>query len=336
MASRLSPEYLAQDRRPQARIGISVVTVLSGIVVLVRVYARCKIIRSFGYDDGLICVAMLINIAIMALTFQVLRYGAGLHIASLSASDVPYLYKWLVSAQLAYMLALWLCRLSGIAFYQRLNPRTGPYSLILKLSIAFVTSIFITQTLIIALQCIPLSALWGATKGKCIGSKAVFYSTASMTIICDSLILLLPIYIIFTIQANLTRKVALASVMCFGIFTSICRILAMIPAIEDSDATWYFSVVMVWSDTEVSTAIIALSLPALKGLFSGMRNKRKALSEDGRYGTLTEDRKMENFNRFRHEGNQPSDFYGGRTSERDSSGVVGNNPSDEALWREDI
>jgi hypothetical protein len=153
----------------------------------------------------------------MALTFQVLRYGAGLHIDALSESDVPYLYKWLVSAQLVYMLALWLCRLSGIAFYKRLNPRIGPYSLILKLSFAFVTAVFIAQILIIALQCIPLSALWGATKGKCLGSKAVFYSTASMTIVCDSLILFLPIYIILTIQANLTRKVALACVMCFGI-----------------------------------------------------------------------------------------------------------------------
>jgi hypothetical protein len=58
MVSQLSAEYLAQDRRPQARIGISVVTALSGIVVLIRVYARYKFMKSFGYDDGLICLAM--------------------------------------------------------------------------------------------------------------------------------------------------------------------------------------------------------------------------------------------------------------------------------------
>lgn len=52
----------------------------------------------------------------------------------------------------------------------------------------------------------------------------------------------------------------------------------MIPATTKEDATWYFSVVMVWSDAEVSSAIIALSLPALKGLYTllskgGSRNR---------------------------------------------------------------
>lgn len=54
----LTPEFLAQDRRPQARIGIGIVTALSGIIVLIRVYARWFMIRSFGWDDGLICIAM--------------------------------------------------------------------------------------------------------------------------------------------------------------------------------------------------------------------------------------------------------------------------------------
>ena len=54
----LTPEFLAQDRRPEARIGLGVVTALSGVVVLIRVYARWFMIRSFGWDDGLICIAM--------------------------------------------------------------------------------------------------------------------------------------------------------------------------------------------------------------------------------------------------------------------------------------
>lgn len=49
----------------------------------------------------------------------------------------------------------------------------------------------------------------------------------------------------------------------------------MIPAVTEPDATWYFSVVMTWSDVEVSTAIIALSLPAMKGLFGLVARRRK-------------------------------------------------------------
>ncbi|RAK96824.1 uncharacterized protein BO80DRAFT_448986 [Aspergillus ibericus CBS 121593] len=271
----LTPEFLAQDRRPQARIGIGVVTALSGVVVLIRVYAPWSLIRSFGWDDGLICIAMLMNIVVMALSLQVLRYGAGLHIWALDLAKTPLLYKWLVAAQLVYMIALWVCRLSGLAFYHRLNPMPQ-FQLYLRVSFAFVTAVMFAQVLIIALQCVPLAALWGGAEGKCMGSKTVFISTAAMTIICDSLILFLPIKIVFSIKANATRKAALSVVL-----TSVCRIVSMIPAINETDATWYFSVVMVWSDTEVSTAIIALSLPALKGLVGAVAGStRKATSQE--------------------------------------------------------
>jgi hypothetical protein len=122
----------------------------------------------------------------------------------------------------------------------------------------------------------------------------------------------------------------------------------MIPAIEDADATWYFSVVMVWSDTEVSTAIIALSLPALKGLFGGIRNKRKGSSQDGVYGSLTEDsHKMQHLSHFqpgsdgvRHLGDEQPDvgIYEGEPSTKhiiSSEVAVHDNDSDEVLWRKD-
>lgn len=57
--------------------------------------------------------------------------------------------------------------------------------------------------------------------------------------------------------------------------------VAMVAAIRHpQDATWYFSVVMVWSCTEISTAIIALSLPALRSLFVKVRQNRSTAAKD--------------------------------------------------------
>jgi hypothetical protein len=44
------------------------------------------------------------------------------------------------------------------------------------------------------------------------------------------------------------------------------------------DATWYFPGVMIWSATEISAAIIALSLPALRALF-GVWNRNRSMNE---------------------------------------------------------
>ncbi|KAE8148708.1 hypothetical protein BDV25DRAFT_12616 [Aspergillus avenaceus] len=328
----LTPEFLAQDRRPQATIGIGVVTALSGIVVLFRVYARLLLIRSFGWDDGLICAAMIMNIVVMALTLQVLRHGAGRHIWAIDLDQGPLLYKWLVAAQLVYMVALWLCRISGLAFYRRLNPMPQ-FQRYLRVAFAFVTAVLIAQVLIIALQCIPLAALWSGAPGKCMGSKAVFISTAAMTIICDSIILLLPMKIVFSIRASSARKVGLSFVLCFGVFavmTSVCRIISMIPVIREPDATWYFSVVMVWSDTEISTAIIALSLPALKGLVGAVADSTRKGSSQEQDSSGHRELPLQ----LVHPEHSRLIYQGPDSCSNNAGASIGDRGSEEVLWRE--
>lgn len=43
---------------------------------------------------------------------------------------------------------------------------------------------------------------------------------------------------------------------------------------NDHDTTWFFSPVIAWTCTEISAAIIALSLPALRAIFGFLKKKR--------------------------------------------------------------
>ncbi|KAJ5178257.1 uncharacterized protein N7500_000956 [Penicillium coprophilum] len=269
-SSEYSAVFLAEDRRQPAIIGMVVVTTLSLLVVLVRLYARGYLIHELGWDDLTIVIAQLVSWIVLGLSIMVIHYGSGQHLAALmnDPETLVHMYKWLVGAQLVYMFNLWLCRVSGIAFYARLNqmPR---FILYLRISFAFVTFVYVAQTLIVALQCIPLAALWGGAEGKCMGSVTVFISTSGLTIACDLLVLLLPINIIFSL-------------------TSILRMVSMIVALRHpEDATWYFSVVMVWSTTETSAAIIALSLPALRALFGFWSRKRSTMNHSDSDQTRT-------------------------------------------------
>ncbi|KAJ5200426.1 ATPase P-type K/Mg/Cd/Cu/Zn/Na/Ca/Na/H-transporter [Penicillium cf. griseofulvum] len=47
---------------------------------------------------------------------------------------------------------------------------------------------------------------------------------------------------------------------------------------DPDDTTWYFFVVMVWSATKISSAIIALSLPALRALFGVWDRNRSMMN----------------------------------------------------------
>ncbi|KAJ5923576.1 hypothetical protein N7454_008821 [Penicillium verhagenii] len=276
---------MSEDRGRSAIIGMYIVTALSTIVVLIRLYARGLLIRELGWDDYIIVFGQLFAWVDMALSIQVVKYGGGEHLLALISDPekMVKMYKWLVAAQMIYFAALWMCRVSGLAFYARLNPMPR-FKLYIRLAFAFVTAVWVSQTLIIALQCIPLQALWDSSiTGKCLTSTQVFLSTSVMTIICDSLILILPVNIVLKLQVNFARKATLLFVFCFGIFaivTSILRMVSMIVALDHpSDVTWYFSVVMAWSTSEISAIIIALSLPSLRGLFSILRMKTRTTDQ---------------------------------------------------------
>jgi hypothetical protein len=60
MSAEFSAAYLAEDRRQPAVIGIVVVTALSFIVVVIRLYARRILIRELGLDDLFILLAQVI------------------------------------------------------------------------------------------------------------------------------------------------------------------------------------------------------------------------------------------------------------------------------------
>ncbi|KAJ5358369.1 uncharacterized protein N7496_010782 [Penicillium cataractarum] len=330
MSSEYSAAYLAEDRRQLAMVGIVVVTALSFIVVMIRLYARRVLIRELGWDDLFILLAQLTSWATMALCMMLLRYGSGRHLAALVSTPetLVKMYKWLVTTQLVYMFNLWLCRVSGLAFYARINPMPQ-FILYLRVSFAFISAVYIAQTLIIALQCIPLAALWGAVEGKCMGSKIVFVSTGALTIACDSLILILPLKIVLSLQTKLARKLALLGILCFGIFavvTSILRMISMIVSIEhEDDITWYFSPVIAWTCAEISAGIIALSLPALRSIFGFLKEKRS--TKDQSYSNGSRGIGLDSVSRKRQR-----IFHGPNGYENTTEIDCARSPSQEALW----
>lgn len=53
----LTPEFLAEDARTGPRVGIIIVNSVAVLILGLRVYARCFLIKCFGWDDGLMCIA---------------------------------------------------------------------------------------------------------------------------------------------------------------------------------------------------------------------------------------------------------------------------------------
>ncbi|KAL2808630.1 hypothetical protein BJX63DRAFT_408675, partial [Aspergillus granulosus] len=115
------------------------------------------------------------------------------------------------------MFDLWLCRLCWLAFYARLSP-IPLFTLYLQLYFSCITVIWVIQSLVITLQCVPLATLWSAAEGKCMGGKTVLIITSALTIACDLLLLLLPIHIVCSLQMRLVKKLMPMAILCSSVF----------------------------------------------------------------------------------------------------------------------
>ena len=76
----------------------------------------------------------------------------------------------------------------------------------------------ITTFLLTALHCVPIQANWDVTivGAKCMNFADFVTGTASVSILTDALVLLLPIWIVSNLQIQKKQKLVLIAILSFG------------------------------------------------------------------------------------------------------------------------
>lgn len=96
---------------------------------------------------------------------------------------------------------------------------------------------------------------------------------------------------------------------------------------HEDDATWYFSPVIAWTCAEISAAIIALSLPALRAIFGFVKERRS--TKDQSYSNGSEGIGLDSVPRSL---TKPRLFRGSDIYENTTEVDCARTPSREALW----
>ncbi|KAL7271332.1 hypothetical protein RUND412_005925 [Rhizina undulata] len=224
--------------------------------------------RTFRRDDWLISVA----------TVKV-TYGTGKHY-----SDVPDRYldpmgpiQLNNASRILYIIAVGLTKISVLAFLAHLNPYNS-IRLCIKALIIAISAFVVIGSLLIMLQCIPMSAVLivanfdGNSKqtSKCMNLNVLAFAVPGVNTLLDFLVWTLPVKIIWHVRATLRQKLAMVMWMCLGLtacIASLMRIYALAELRFHDDPTWYLVDVNIWITAEISIAIICTCCPALKQLF---------------------------------------------------------------------
>ncbi|KAK2737069.1 hypothetical protein FQN55_001281 [Onygenales sp. PD_40] len=258
----------ATETRGHQTITIVIIfTILALIAVALRGITRFWILKSHGWDDIFIGIAMIGSIATGICQCQQVRYGSGKHVQYVTEFETMMSLKYLFFSIHFYNTGLCATKAGILLLYRRIFTYRS-MNILSTAAMVLVACYWITVIVSGILMCIPVDAFWtGIEPKKCVDQFKLYFANAGINIGTDFMVLLLPITYIWRLQVSQRQKITLAVVMSLGTFTclmSILRLYGLIVLSKSKDPTWEQPATAYWSSIELNMGIICASLPTLK------------------------------------------------------------------------
>ncbi|KAF2136817.1 uncharacterized protein K452DRAFT_117195 [Aplosporella prunicola CBS 121167] len=246
---------------------------LATFFLILRLFARCHVLRLFGWDDFLVLIGQICAWIFGILSMVNIKNGYGIHIWNLSVYKVIAFKKYDLAEENVYCLGVMFIKLSVLVFYLRLNPdetfRKATFCLM-----GLVVAYNVLSMIVFTCVCVPVRAQWDVlmTNAKCINQLAFVYANASLNVVTDFFGLFLPIRMVWDLQFRSTKhKILLLIALTAGSFVcilSIVRIITTLPYNNSNDVTWYKVTTAKWCMVEINALTITACIPTLKPLLN--------------------------------------------------------------------
>ncbi|CAG9985187.1 unnamed protein product [Clonostachys byssicola] len=283
-------EYLAENLGPGVATVCIVLTSISTIFILLRLFTRGKIMAKLHADDWLASLSVLFQWACVAFVILAIKAGNGRHFDTLSIDEREGTIFWTVLALPMGMLAFSIPKLGVAALLTRIMNPTKQHKLAVWGLTSFCASTVVASIILIFAQCTPMRALWdlSVVDKKCIpGSVVVDFLifSGSVSAFTDLYLALYPATVLFKLQMNVRKKIALSVALGIGSVATVIAIkkCTRLPALAEKDFTYKTSDLVLWVVGEGTTIIVASCIPLLQPLVDLIFGRR-ALNSSGNNG----------------------------------------------------
>ncbi|KAJ5820143.1 hypothetical protein N7474_005734 [Penicillium riverlandense] len=268
-------------------------TCLAAFVVAFRLWTRFRLVKSPGWDDMLILVAMVgrhthilktgtdigISFQIFSLVFYAFimierHFGMGRPMDDLSDGQKVDMMHFLWLSIPFYNAALIFCKLSALVFFTRIF-RNRTFLLLVKIFAGCLIAAGLWMVTSAFVFCIPVHDFWSLSRKvrreHCLSEDIVWFTNAGIQILTDLVILVLPMPLISKLQLPTRQKAGIMLVFGLGVFvvaTSSVRLYELEQMTHHNDYTKKNAYAAIWSSLEANISIICACLPPLYPLLS--------------------------------------------------------------------
>ncbi|CAI7612795.1 unnamed protein product [Penicillium glandicola] len=274
-----------EKRSTAVRTVAAVFLPIATITVMLRIYVRGWVVKAFGWDDGVMVVAMAFYAMFCGTMIGGSIYGTGYKLESLTIENrlIAMRFWWL--CEIAYCFASVGCKISVCIFLMRITIR--PLHIwILYTVMAFTVISGLVFMFLMLLQCRPLEYFWTKLAydpniiGHCMDMKIIIIMTyiySGFAALCDFTVGLLPIFLVRNLHMKRQTKIAVMGILSMACIAS-SAVIVRVPFVQtfsDPDFLYATYQIAIWSNVEAGLGITAGSLATLRPLlrkFTGSRS----------------------------------------------------------------
>ncbi|KAI1755138.1 hypothetical protein F4782DRAFT_435393 [Xylaria castorea] len=240
--------------------------VLDSTIVFARVYVRTRVVRSFGWDDFVLCLTHVGFIISIGLGFTALHYGY-------AAEDTQPWYDKDMATMFTYgnqttlYISAGLVKLAVALVLLRIAVSKGMRILLIGSMVVVGIWTVITVVFASGICATGGSSNWAGSE-KC--TEVAYFRTIS-NIFIDYFYALLPVYILRGSQMKTRLKLIAIFLLGLGVFASTATIVKLVIIVRLTEATGKTADglhydLLLWADIELGLAILAASAAALRPL----------------------------------------------------------------------
>lgn len=241
--------------------------------VATRLGTKFTIIHKLEADDGVACLAMLFSSAQTITLSTEIANGLGRHYDDLDVSEQLGFQKSSYASNILFIATIWLAKTAVALQVRQLTP--VPWQLHLTIGFAIFLAIWgITAIFAASFQC-GLPHPYQTIGNHCF-NQAVFWDYFGVTnITTDFVLILLPVSVLWDIQINKGRKMAILG--CFAsrllvIIAIICQLVYSQGVYTSSDLTYDVWKTTLCAQFVQNLSVVASSILYLKPFYMGIES----------------------------------------------------------------
>ncbi|KAF1950141.1 hypothetical protein CC80DRAFT_554601 [Byssothecium circinans] len=256
--------------------------VVPGLLLLLRLYTRLRIIRKTDLTDYASSIAFFLFLALVVIGKKFFDYGAGVHQWNLKRKDFNMVIYYMNINQVLYGPAMALVKVAILLQYIYLLAPTASVNPFLsigsKIMIAVSVMFYFANTCITIWTCNPREKIWNdLVPGKCMDNNTLILITCVFNVLSDLAILLLPTHTVWGLRIELKKKLGICALFGTGLLACITNgfvvmYLLRMPTV-DSDISYNIGWVGMWSAAEIALGLCVICMLVLPKFMEAKGNR---------------------------------------------------------------